>query len=126
MQVENIRPQQVPDVPVQQVAAGVQAVNTDVYGQKKSNTDDAGTDSKNQAGHRAAKQVQDQVDALNRAAEKAQRGIRYTILDQPRTVMLQIVDSESGEVLDEIPSEKMVKLVDAMQKSMNRSLDQTV
>lgn len=126
MQVENIRPQQVPDVPVQPVAAGVQAVNTNVYGQKKSNTEDAGPDSKNKAGQRAAKQVEEQLDALNRSVQQNRRGIRYTILDEPRAVVLQIVDSDTGEVLDEIPPEKMIKLMDALLKKVNHQLDQKI
>lgn len=126
MQVENIRPQQVPDVPVQPVAAGIPAVNTNVYGQKKSNTEDAGPDSKNKAGHRAAKQVEEQLDALNRSVQQNRRGIRYTILDEPRAVVLQIVDSDTGEVLDEIPPEKMIKLMDALLKTVNHQLDQKI
>lgn len=126
MQVENIRPQQVPDVPVQPIAAGVQAVNTNVYGQKKSNTEDAGPDSKNKAGQRAAKQVEEQLDALNRSVQQNRRGIRYTILDEPRAVVLQIVDSDTGEVLDEIPPEKMIKLMDALLKKVNHQLDQKI
>lgn len=126
MQIDSIRPQQVSDVPPLPVVNGTPAVNTNVYGQKKSNTDNTDTGSKNGAGHRAAKQAEEQIDHLNRSARQNQRSVQYTILEQPHTVILQIVDIDTGKVLDEIPSEKMVKLVDAMQKAVSGSLDKKI
>lgn len=126
MQIDNIHSLQVTDVPQPPVVAGTPAVNTEIYGQKKSNTDDNGTEGQNNAGRRATKRVEEQLDQLNRAAQQNQRHIQYTILEQPHTVILQIVDTETGKVLDEIPSEKMVKLVDAMQTAAGGRLDRKI
>ncbi|ADU28035.1 flagellar protein FlaG [Ethanoligenens harbinense] len=126
MQIDNIRPPQVPEVPQQPVVSGVPAVNTDVYGQKKSNTDGNGAGSHNNAGRRASKRIEEQLDQLNRSAQQNQRHIQYAILEQPRAVILQIVDSDTGKVLDEIPSEKMIRLVDEMQKAVSGRLDQKI
>ncbi|MFT9055146.1 MAG: flagellar protein FlaG [Ethanoligenens sp.] len=126
MQIDNIHSLQVTDVPQPPVVAGTPAVNTEIYGQKKSNTDDNGTEGQNNAGRRATKRVEEQLDHLNRAAQQNQRHIQYTILEQPHTVILQIVDTETGKVLDEIPSEKMVKLVDAMQTAAGGRLDRKI
>lgn len=126
MQIDSIRPPHVADVPQMPVVSGTPAVNTDVYGQKKSDTNDNGTEGQNNAGQRAAKRVAEQLDQLNRSAKQNQRHIQYTILEQPHTVILQIVDTEDGKVLDEIPSEKMVQLVDAMQKAVSGQLDQKI
>lgn len=126
MQIDSIRPPHVPEAPQQPVVSEIPAVNTDVYGQKKSNTDGNGADSQNNAGQRAAKRVQEQLDQLNRSARQNQRHIQYAILEQPHAVILQIVDSDSGKVLDEIPSEKMIRLVDEMQKAVSGRLDQKI
>ncbi|MFT8887949.1 MAG: flagellar protein FlaG [Ethanoligenens sp.] len=126
MQIDNIHSLQVTDVPQPPIVAGTPAVNTEIYGQKKSNTDDNGTEGQNNAGRRATKRVEEQLDQLNRAAQQNQRHIQYTILEQPHTVILQIVDTETGKVLDEIPSEKMVKLVDAMQTAAGGRLDRKI
>lgn len=126
MQIDNLRPQHIPDVPQTPVVAGTPAVNTDVYGQKKSDTDNNGAEGQNNAGQRAAKRIEEQLDHLNRSAKQNQRHIQYTVLEKPHTVILQIVDTDSGKVLDEIPSEKMVQLVDAMQQAFSGRLDQKV
>lgn len=126
MQIENIRPQQIPEVAQPPIVAGTPSINTEVYSQKQSDTNGNGTGGQNQAGDRAVKRVTEQLEQLNRAAQQNQRHIQYTIINNPRTVILQIVDTDTGKVLDEIPSEKMVKLVYAMQQDINGRLDQKI
>ena len=126
MQISNIPVQQTANIPQIPIVDGVQAVNTNVYGGKKADTNDSANSDKNGSGHRSAKRVEEQVDKWNQGAEQNQRSLRYAILEKPRTVILQIVDNSSGKVLDEIPSEKMVKLVAAMEKASSKILDQTV
>lgn len=126
MQIDMIRPQHVPDVPQTPMVDGTPTVNIDVYGQEKSDTDNNGTEGQNNAGQRETKRIEQQLDQLNRSAKQNQRHIQYTILEKPHTVILQIVDTDSGKVLDEIPSEKMVQLVDAIQQTLSGRLDQKV
>lgn len=126
MQIDIIHPPHVPDVPQTPMVAGTPTVNTDVYGQEKSDTDNNGTEGQNNAGQRETKRIQQQLDQLNHSAKQNQRHIQYTILEKPHTVILQIVDTDSGKVLDEIPSEKMVQLVDAIQQTLSGRLDQKV
>lgn len=62
----------------------------------------------------SAKELKSAVDIANKVLFKNNTHLQFKIHDKTKTVMVKIVDDNTGEVVKEIPSEKLVDMVAKM------------
>ena len=64
---------------------------------------------------------QEQVDKLNEKMEKSGRKIQFKVMKNPNQIIAQIVDTGTGEVIEEIPSRSSWKSWDPSGKHPGRT-----
>jgi flagellar protein FlaG len=58
--------------------------------------------------------VQNIADSLNSAAKSVNTRVSFSVHEKTNRIIMKIQDSESGEVIREIPSKEMIKLLEHM------------
>jgi uncharacterized FlaG/YvyC family protein len=66
------------------------------------------------------------VDKLNRTVEIFSKRFHFEIHEETKRVMVEVIDNETGEVLTEIPPEKVLDLVAQIQETVGLLVDQRI
>ena len=69
---------------------------------------------------------QEQVDKLNEKMEKSGRKIQFKVMKNPNQIIAQIVDTGTGEVIEEIPSEKLMEILGSIGETSGQNIDKKV
>jgi flagellar protein FlaG len=71
-------------------------------------------------------EVAETVEALNSVMQQMQRGISFQVDDQSGRSVIQVIDRDSGDVIKQMPSEDLLKLINHMQEMQNILFDEIV
>jgi flagellar protein FlaG len=71
-------------------------------------------------------EVAETVEALNSVMQQMQRGISFQVDDQSGRSVIQVIDRDSGNVIKQMPSEDLLKLINHMQEMQNILFDEIV
>ena len=69
------------------------------------------------------KQVQEAVDSTNKELEKLQTNLRFSVHKQTKQIMIKIIDSNTKEVIKELPPEKLLDMVASMMERAGLIID---
>lgn len=69
------------------------------------------------------KQIQEAVDSTNKEFEKLETNLRFSIHKQTKAIMVKIIDSNTQEVLKELPPEKLLDMVASMMERAGLFVD---
>ena len=69
------------------------------------------------------KQIQEAVDSTNREFEKLQTNLRFSVHKQTKQIMVKIIDSNTQEVIKELPPEKLLDMVASMMERAGLIVD---
>lgn len=69
------------------------------------------------------KQIQEAVDSTNKEFEKLQTNLRFSIHKQTKQIMVKIIDSNTQEVIKELPPEKLLDMVASMMERAGLIVD---
>lgn len=69
-------------------------------------------------------ELNQEVDQLNSAMEFLNRKFHFQIHEQTQRVIVQVLNSETGEVVNEIPPEKFLDMLANMGKAIGIIVDQ--
>jgi flagellar protein FlaG len=71
-------------------------------------------------------EVAETVEALNSVMQQMQRGISFKVDDQSGRSIIQVIDRDSGDVIKQMPSQDLLKLINHMQEMQSILFDETV
>lgn len=71
-------------------------------------------------------EVSETVEALNSVMQQMERGISFQVDDQSGRQVIQVIDRDSGDVIKQMPSEDLLKLINHMQEMQNILFDEVV
>jgi flagellar protein FlaG len=63
-----------------------------------------------------ARDVQEAVDRANQAVQLVQRDLQFRVDEDLDRVIVSVVDTESGEIIRQIPSEEMIQIARSLEK----------
>lgn len=66
------------------------------------------------------------IDKINKSIEGASRRFEYSVHDKTNTVMVKVIDSETDEIIKEIPPEKILNLVANLWEMAGIIVDESV
>ena len=66
------------------------------------------------------------VDQLNKHAQAVQRSLEFSIDDNSGRTVIQVIDTETEEVIRQIPSEDMLVLIRNINESVGNIFDDVV
>lgn len=69
------------------------------------------------------KQVQDAVDSTNKELTKLETNLRFSVHKKTRQIVVKIIDTNTQEVIKEVPSEKILDMVASMMERAGLILD---
>ncbi len=69
------------------------------------------------------KQVQDAVDSTNRELARMETNLRFSIHKKTKQIMVKIIDTNTEEVIREIPPEKILDMVASMMERAGLFMD---
>lgn len=98
--------------PQKQNVSGVQKIVT-----QNPNKDHKTVDSNN---------LQKHTEQLNQVLAAFSRDIRFSVDDETDKTVVKVVDSNTGEVIRQIPPESMLKLMHRIEKTLGLILDEKV
>jgi flagellar protein FlaG len=64
----------------------------------------------------STKDMQEMVDKLNESQELSSRNLSFNVDQEAGRTVIKVLDSESGDVIRQIPSEELVELAKRMQE----------
>ncbi|OUM94426.1 MAG: hypothetical protein BAA04_07460 [Firmicutes bacterium ZCTH02-B6] len=64
------------------------------------------------------------ADGLNRTLEAVDRRLKFLVHEETERIYVQVIDKETGEVIREIPPEKILDLVGQLQKLIGLLIDE--
>lgn len=64
------------------------------------------------------------ADGLNRTLEAVDKRLKFLVHEETERVYVQVIDKETGEVIKEIPPEKILNLVAQLQKLIGLLIDE--
>lgn len=67
--------------------------------------------------------VEESVENINRELKSLETNLRFSIHKQTKQIMVKIVDTQTNEVIKEIPSEKILDMVAAMMERAGLIMD---
>ena len=70
--------------------------------------------------------LEDKVSRANEKLRQSGTKIQFKIHKNPNRIITQIVDSDTNEVIKEIPPEKMIEIVDSIDKTAGRNIDKKI
>jgi flagellar protein FlaG len=71
-------------------------------------------------------EVAETVGALNNVMQQMQRGISFQVDEKSGRSVIQVIDRDSGDVIKQMPSQDLLKLIDHMQEMQSLLFDETV
>lgn len=74
----------------------------------------------------AKEELESRVDQLNKAMEVFNRKFRFEVHEETKRVIVQVLNSETGEVVSEIPPKKVLDMVANMEKAFGLIIDERV
>lgn len=69
------------------------------------------------------KQIQEAVDSTNKEFERLQTNLRFSVHKQTKQIMVKIIDSNTQEVIKELPPEKLLDMVASMMERAGLIVD---
>lgn len=85
-------------------------------GASRDSTSDKGQNQNGKDTQNKPKELQDAVDNANRFFEQVSRELRFQRSETTDTLVVQIVDQKTGEVIRQVPSEEMLKISKELEK----------
>jgi flagellar protein FlaG len=120
MRIDMVQPQPIPDVP--KVAEGNKtSTSYDNFNRQLQEYAAGGDAKKNDKV--SGKSIKDGVDKINEKLQESGKRIQFKILKDPNRVITQIVDSTTNEVIEEIPSKKLLEIINAIGKTSGQNMD---
>lgn len=124
MRIDMIQPQPIPNVP--KIAEGNStSTNYDNYFDQQLQSYVSGNDN-GKSDNSADKSFKDNLDKLGEKLKQNGRTIQFKILKNPNQIVTQIVDKDTGEVLDELPPEKLRAILDSISQNPGQTIDKKV
>lgn len=124
MRIDMIQPQQIPNVPkISEGNSTSTHYDNDFNRQLQSYVSDNDNGKSDYATDKSFK------DSLGKFGEKLKQDgktIQFKILKNPNQVVTQIVDKDTGEVLDELPPEKLRAILDSISQNPGQTIDKKV
>ncbi len=72
------------------------------------------------------KEAEDMVGSLNKFLKSADSRLKFVLHDKLETYYVTIIDNETDEVIQEIPSEKLMNIRAAMKEFVGLLIDQKI
>lgn len=69
-----------------------------------------------------AEEVQEAIAFANKAMKMANYHLEFEIHDDINRCQVRVIDSESGDIIREIPSDAMIKFAEAIKNTINRAV----
>ena len=69
------------------------------------------------------KQIQDAVDTTNKELIKLETNLRFSVHKKTRQIMVKIIDTNTQEVIKEVPPEKILDMVASMMERAGLIVD---
>lgn len=66
------------------------------------------------------------LEALNSVMQQMQRGISFQMDEKSGRSIIQVIDRDSGDVIKQMPSQDLLKLINHMQEMQSLLFDETV
>ncbi|WP_020681774.1 flagellar protein FlaG [Marinobacterium rhizophilum] len=66
------------------------------------------------------------LEALNNVMQQMQRGISFQMDENSGRSVIQVIDRDSGDVIKQMPSQDLLKLINHMQEMQSLLFDETV
>lgn len=83
------------------------------------------TDVANENAQLTVQEIEQTVESLNNAMTLIERGINFEVDNDNDRTIIRIVDRDTDEVIKQIPSEDLLKLIDHMQEMKALLFEQT-
>lgn len=71
------------------------------------------------------RKIEKDVQTMNRAAEALNSALKFTVTNSNR-IIIKVIDTNSGEILREIPPQRLVEALEHMQSAMGLLMDRKV
>ncbi|NLO98277.1 MAG: flagellar protein FlaG [Peptococcaceae bacterium] len=71
-------------------------------------------------------EVEQAADKLNRLVGLIEKRMEFSVHEESRRIMVKIIDKNTGEILNEIPPEKILDLVSSLTEMVGVFLDKKV
>lgn len=75
-------------------------------------------------GQRSEKDVEKIVESLNRLLEVEHAEVRFSTFKDPDTIVIRMIEQSTGNLIREIPSVKMLKIVHSFLQMMGIAVDE--
>lgn len=75
-------------------------------------------------GQRSEKDVEKIVESLNRLLEVEHAEVRFSTFKDPNTIVIRMIEQSTGNLIREIPSVKMLKIVHSFLQMMGIAVDE--
>jgi flagellar protein FlaG len=122
MRIDIIQPAPVPEIPkVSQGNSTSANYGNDFSRQLKKSVSDAGRN-KNDSGQ----PTKEEIEAINEKMRYTGKKLQFKIHKDPNQIIAQIVDVNTNEVIEEIPSEKMLDMISSLGKIYGQNIDKKV
>lgn len=121
MRIDMLKPQPAPEIPKVSESSSPSVNYDQEYQDVKKKALSSGTE---KAG--AKKDRRDESADSAETPARSRRKIQFTVHHNPNEVITQIVDSRSGNVVEEIPPEKNQDTLRTFPDEKGKTLDQTV
>lgn len=72
------------------------------------------------------KALGEKVEQLNKTAEIFDKRLHFKIHEETERIMVQVIETESGEVLTEVPPEKILDMVARLEEMIGLLIDERV
>ena len=69
------------------------------------------------------RQIQEAVDSTNKELTKLETNLRFSIHKKTRQIVVKIIDTNTQEIIKEVPSEKILDMVASMMERAGLILD---
>lgn len=127
MRIDIIQPAPIPEIPkVSEGNSTSASQNNDFNRQLKKYISGTGNPGEQTADQINEKKFKDEVDKLNEKMQRSGRKLQFKIHKNPNQIIAQLVDSTTGEIVDEIPSEKILDMISSLGKTNGQNIDKKV
>lgn len=123
MRIDMIQPQQIPNVP--KISEG-NSTSTNYDNEFNRQLQSYVSESGNEKNDAADKSFKDSLNKLGEKLKQNGKTIQFKILKNPNQIVTQIVDKDTGEVLDELPPEKLRAILDSISQNPGLTIDKKV
>lgn len=71
-------------------------------------------------------EVEKAADKMNRLMGLFNKKLKFEIHEKSNRIVVKVIDQDSGEILSEIPPEKVIEMIDSVQESVGLLVDKKV